>query len=94
MRKPQNFSVAPMSDGRIMIQSDKSIGMFDPETGAGVLNIRGCYFPHLHAALGAKPITFPADFVAECVKVLPTPGGQTSLAGGAIVVVNTVQVIS
>lgn len=41
------------------MQSDKSIGRLNFCTGEGVLNNKGSYFPHLHAALGAEPFTFP-----------------------------------
>lgn len=85
MRKPQEFSVLPTEDGeRIIVQSDKSIGMFHFRTGQGVLNQKGCYFPHLSGVLGAKGYEFPADFVAECLAQCPTLGGETNL-GGVIV---------
>lgn len=67
MRKPQNWIVCPVSnndDGSIYVQSDKSIGKFDPNTGKGVLNTKGTNFVHLyHASLGAKPFIFPQEFV-------------------------------
>ncbi len=70
MRKPQEFTVYPKTgDGRIIVQSDKSIGQFDPETGKGVLNTRGCYFPHLSGALGAQEYDFPDDFVEKCREI-------------------------
>jgi hypothetical protein len=65
MRKPQEFIVARTDRGNYIVQSDKSIGEFDPATGKGVLNTRGSYFPHLSRALGAKPYTFPPEFVQE-----------------------------
>lgn len=65
MRKPQNWIVCPTSntDNMITVQSDKSIGQFNAETGVGVLNTKGCYFPHLTEFMGAKPFTFPKEFV-------------------------------
>jgi hypothetical protein len=39
MRKAQEFLVRPRSDGTIQVQSDKSIGLFDPGTCLGVLNM-------------------------------------------------------
>ena len=68
MRKPQDFVVYPPSDkGNIIVQSDKSIGAFDIRTGEGMLNTKGCYFPHLNAICGAIPFTFPDDFVLKCI---------------------------
>jgi hypothetical protein len=92
-RKAQRYLVSPMSDGRIMVQSDRAIGTFFAQTGKGVLNIKGSYFMHLNAMLGAKEYTFPAEFVAECVRVCPQPGGETALGGGVCIVQNSVQVI-
>lgn len=68
MRKPQEFVVYPPSNkGNIIVQSDKAIGAFDIKTGEGLLNIKGCYFPHLNRACGAQPYTFPKDFVLQCI---------------------------
>lgn len=69
MRKPQNWVVCPVSnntDGSIYAQSDKSIVKFDPTTGNGVLNTKGCYFHHLNEMLGAKPFVFPQEFITLC----------------------------
>ncbi len=97
MRKPQSFIVQPMSDGRIMVQSDKRIGVFDFRTREGVLSTKGPHFPHLTAALGAVRYTFPAEFVAECLDACPTLDGETTFttARGApiLTVAHTVQVI-
>lgn len=90
MRKAQEFIVMPMSDGKIMVQSDKSIGAFDFRTGKGKLNTKGKYFIHLN--MGAVAFTFPAEFVSECLRVCPSMGGETELGHG-ITMVNTVQVI-
>ena len=68
MRKPQEFIVYPTSNqGNVIVQSDKSIGAFDAKTGEGMLNTKGCYFVHLNRQLGAKPYTFPTDFVVKCI---------------------------
>jgi hypothetical protein len=69
MRKPQEFVIYPPSDkDNIIVQSDKSIGAFNIKTGEGVLNTKGCYFPHLNPICGAKPFVFPTDFVLACIK--------------------------
>jgi hypothetical protein len=88
MRKPQSWSVLPMNDGRIMVQSDKSIGCFDPETGEGRLNTAGSYFPHLSVA---APFTFPRDFVTLAREAM-LPRGEETTRGG-VTIVNDVQVI-
>lgn len=66
MRKPQQFTVTRTDQSNYIVQSDKSIGMFDPVTRVGLLNQTGHYFPHLSPALGAKRYEFPPDFVQEC----------------------------
>lgn len=68
MRKPQEFVVYPASDkGNVIVQSDKSIGAFDAKTGEGILNTKGCYFPHLNQFCGARPFSFPTEFVIQCI---------------------------
>lgn len=67
MRKEQDFLPQLTSGGRIIVQSDKSIGSFDPATGEGKLNTKGCYFPHLAIA---TPYKFPPDFVKACIEAL------------------------
>jgi hypothetical protein len=72
MRKPQEFVVYPKSEGdrgRLKVQSDKSIGIFDPSTGEGLLNIKSSY--HF---TGAEPFTFPKEFVEECIAAQPKKG--------------------
>jgi len=73
MRKEQEFLPQKTDKGNYVVQSDKSIGIFD-DTGKGVLNTRGCYFPHLNPALGAKPYQFPAWFVAQVKELYPNEG--------------------
>lgn len=93
MRKPQEFMVSPMSDDRIMIQSDKSIGIFDYKTGEGRLCMKGCYFPHLALAV---PYTFTREFVRECLAVCPATDSVTRVVSGGTTIAyidNTVQVI-
>jgi hypothetical protein len=91
MRKPQRFHVSPMSDGRILVQSDKSIGVFDFRTCEGVLNVKGHYFPHLNRALGAMAFTFPLEFVTECLEASPALDSVTHMGG--VTFVNTIEVI-
>lgn len=90
MRKPQDFSVSPMSDGRIMVQSDKSIGTFDFRTCKGVLNTKGCHFPHLHPALGAAEFEFPPEFVKECLTACPALDSVSDVGG--VLIHNTIEV--
>ncbi len=66
MRKAQRYTVYPIQNGRITVQSDKSIGMFDAATGKGVLNLKGTSFNDLYPAFGAQPFEFPAEFVKRC----------------------------
>jgi hypothetical protein len=83
MRKPQEFIVYP-GEGDLIVQSDKSIGKFNRETGKGVLNTRGAYFPHLTMILGAKEYQFPMEFVIACVLAQPEKGdliGSSPITG-------------
>ena len=73
MRKPQEFIVTRTDKGRYMVQSDKSIGWFGDDS-KGMLNIKGSYFVHLNPQLGAKPYTFPYDFVASCIAACAREG--------------------
>ncbi len=75
MRKPQSFVVYPGKEGEdLIVQSDKSIGQFNRETGKGILNTKGCYFLHLTKLLGAQEYQFPMEFVIACVLAQPESG--------------------
>lgn len=69
MRKPQEFVVYPRSDtDDVIVQSDKSIGRFNPVTRQGTFNRKGCYFIHLTPGIrGLEQMTFPEEFVALCL---------------------------
>ncbi len=64
MRKAQEFLPHRSANGTVLVQSDKSIGSIDLNTGAGMFSKRGPYFVHL--ALG-EPVQYPPEFV-EAVK--------------------------
>lgn len=72
MRKAQNFIVYPKrDDGMALIQSDKSIGMFDPATGKGKLfQGKGEHPSIAHLALYGKPCDFPAEVVEKVKAIL------------------------
>lgn len=81
MRAEQAFSVYPRdSDSApVIVQSERAIGQFDPETGEGVLNWRGSkakYFHHLDPSLGAERYTFPPEFVAQALTHEPRGGEE------------------
>lgn len=77
MRKAQEFLVLPTKPGeKIIVQSDKSIGCFNPDTGKGILNTKGCHFPHLNKMLGAVEYQFPTDFVEACKANIPKSGSE------------------
>lgn len=92
MRKPRDWLVRPTDDGRIMVQAENAIGLFDFRTRQGVLNTKGGYFPHLNPMLGAKPFEFPAEFVSACLEACPALDSQTVLGGGAVIAHNTIQI--
>ena len=88
MRKPQRFVVYPRqtADSKIVVQSERAIGEFDPVTGVGVLNWRQSgskYFYHLSFALGAERYTFPPAFVSECIAAATMPGEE--IGAGVVV---------
>lgn len=85
MRKPQSFSVMTTSGGQLMVQSEKSIGQFDPATGKGRLSVKGNDFISL--SLRGTPFEFPEDFRAACVAAVAKQGDKVDLGG---VIVNTV----
>jgi hypothetical protein len=64
MRKPQSFTLYPAKrEGKIMIQSDKSIGLLDPDTGTGTFyKGKGEHPGFMMLSLYGEPITYPADF--------------------------------
>jgi hypothetical protein len=90
-RKARDWSIQPVDDGTIIVQADGAIGQLDFRTRRGVLNTRGEYFPHLSAALGAKPYEFPAEFVRLALECCPALGSESSRGG--ITVVNTIRTI-
>jgi hypothetical protein len=92
-RKARDWLVSPCDDGELIVQADGAIGKFDFRTRTGVLNTRGGYFMHLSPVMGAKAYEFPADFVRDCLEACPALDGQTSLAGGAVIVENTVRTL-
>lgn len=77
MRKPQDFTVLfDPRDNTLMMQSDKSIGQFDATIGVGVFNQKGCYFIHLNAILGAKPMTLTPDQLSRVKEFAIQPGQE------------------
>lgn len=92
MRKPQSFIVQPVEGGEeVIVQSDKSIGRFNIRTGKGVLNTKGCYFPHLTKFLGAFEYQFPPEFVSAALEACPSLDGQTDLGG--VIIHHTIKTI-
>ena len=88
MRKPQDFIVYPIEEGKdVIVQSDYAIGKFNPITRVGVLNCKGKtykYFLHLNKMLGAEDYVFPTDFVQQALAAAPKSGdkvGQVIVIG-------------
>lgn len=88
MRKPQTFVTYPRKSAQehVVIQSGKAIGQFHPVTGQGVLNVKGCYFLHLSATLGARPFTLPADVLKLAIEAgtISASGQVDALTGEAV----------
>ena len=84
MRKPQNFVVQDVNDkDKIIIQSDKSIGIFDKKTGKGKLNTKGCYFPHLPYA---TPYALSMEQLKECLQALYIAGDVLGTIAGSTII--------
>ena len=68
MRKVQTFCVYPQKAGEsfIIAQSHRSIVRIDLETGKGLWNPKGQYFPFLSPAMGAMEVELPEEFVEKC----------------------------
>ena len=84
MRKPQNFVVQDVNGkNKIIIQSDKSIGVFDKKTGRGKLNTKGCYFPHLQYA---TPYVLSTGQLKDCLQALYIAGDVLGQIAGSEVI--------
>ena len=87
MRKSQNFIVDDINgENSFMIQSDKSIGVFDKTTGSGKINFKGSYFMHLNSFMGAIPFTLEADILKNCLECLSVKGDIIGEFDGCIIV--------
>ena len=83
MRKPQEFVIYPRKDGEeIMIQSDKSCGVFNCVDGKGILNMKSQY-PALLRTSGVM-FALPADILAYCLSAGYKSGD--TIAGGVMTV--------
>lgn len=85
MRKPQSFTLYPArydNGTTIQIQSDKSIGRINPETGEGVLYVGKGEHPGgaLLAAFG-ESFQFPPDFTAAVKEAHAAKYGAEGTAG-------------
>ena len=91
MRKPQGFVVYHRQDGEsVTVQSDRTIGQFNPDTRKGVVNFKRQHpvFIDLMKLRGAVEFEFPADFVAECLANQPKSGdliGSSPICGSVYV---------
>jgi hypothetical protein len=79
MKRPMEFVVVPLSDGRILVQSERGVGAFDFRTGKGKFMAIG---DSITALINALPYDFPPEFVEECLRVCPSDGGATEIAPG------------
>lgn len=83
MRKPQEFVTYPRKSATdpVVIQSDKSIGCFDPITGIGRLSLKGNKFINLRdfgSAYSPVPFAEPYTFPPEVVKLAIEAGAVTA----------------
>lgn len=89
MRKAQEWIVTCTDKGNVIVQSDKSIGSFNPMNGGlGKLNTKGAYFVHLATA---QPFQFPADFMQACMSSVMVKPGDT-LGGGCVIYGGTTEI--
>jgi hypothetical protein len=87
MRKAQNFIVDDINgENKFMIQSEKSIGVFDKTTGTGKINFKGCYFMHLNSFMGAIPFTLETDVLKNCLECLSIKGDIIGEFGSCVII--------
>ena len=85
MRKEQEFCVQDVNkENAFIIQSDKSIGMFNKETGKGRMCFTGSYFPHLQIC--SKPFELSKEDVERCLSVLCKKGDVIGRFGNCVVI--------
>lgn len=83
MRKPQEFVIYPRSEGeQIVIQSDKSCGVFNCVDGKGLLNLKSQY-PALVRHNGVM-FDLPAEILKYCLSAGYKSGD--TIAGGVMTV--------
>lgn len=83
MRKPQEFVIYPRKEGEhIMIQSDKSCGVFNCIDGKGILNMKSQY-PSMLRTSGVM-FDLPEEILTYC-KASGYKSGDT-IAGGVVTV--------
>ena len=79
MRKEVEWTIyPPHKDGRIILQSEHYIAVFDT-SGRGLLSKRqggGAYFLHLSPACGAGPVMVPQDVILAALAAQPQPGQE------------------
>lgn len=84
-RKAEEFVIYKEQDGKVLIQSDKSIAQIDLKTKHMTANFKGSnskYFVHLNSLLGAMETTCPDDLFNEIVSKIPQKGDE--IADGII----------
>jgi hypothetical protein len=87
MRKTQNFIVDDINgENKFMIQSEKSIGVFDKTTGKGTINFKGCYFVHLNSYAGAIPFSLDTETLKNCLECLSVKGDIIGSFDGCIII--------
>ena len=85
MRKPQEFCVQDVNGkNAFIIQSDKSIGMFDKTTGKGRMCFTGCYFPHL--SMCSIPFELTQEQVEISLSALCKKGDVIGKFGNCVVI--------
>ena len=85
MRKEQEFCVQDVNNkNAFIIQSDKSIGMFDKKTGKGKMSFKGCYFPHL--SMCSIPFELSQEQVQKCLSILCKKGDVIGSFGGCVII--------
>ena len=84
MRKEQGFIIQDVNNSELfVIQSDKSIGSFNKETGKGKLNTSGKYFPHLAYA---KPCDLTQEQLQKCLNALSVKGDILGSVNGSEII--------
>jgi hypothetical protein len=79
MRKDDLYLVFPLSDGRLFLQGIRSVAVLDYRNLEATYSTKGSCASFLHSGI---TVAVDPKFVAECLRVCPSAGGETEIEPG------------